>query len=242
MSNKKIDSAQDINLKHIAIICDGNRSWSRQKGLSVLKGHEHAVRQIMANLVDKAIELELEFLTFWVFSTENWKRSQQEVDGLMNLFRLIFDEKVQDLHRKEVRVRVIGDTKKLADDLQERIAKGLDLTKKNQGLTVTFAINYGGRDEVVRAVRRVIKEVRTGQLLPSDLDEATFAKFLDTADIPDPDLIIRTSGEQRLSGFMSWQQQYAEFYFPKTFFPDFDGQELEKAVAEFGRRKRRFGG
>jgi undecaprenyl diphosphate synthase len=229
-------------LKHVAIICDGNRRWARENGWQVFRGHEYAVKTTMDSLINRALEMGLEHITFWIFSTENWKRDRQEVDGLMNLFRYIFDEKIQRLGEKNIRVQVIGDRSKLAEDIQERIAKGEELTKGNTSMTVTLAMNYGGRDEIVRAVKRLWKEKQKNGFNLDQLDEEMFATFLDTVGMPDPELIIRPGGEQRLSGFMLWQQQYSEFYFSDVKFPDFDGEKLTEAVEIFQKRQRRFGG
>lgn len=229
-------------LQHVAIICDGNRRWAKQRGWKVFKGHEYAVDHTMDELTDAAIEFNIPYLTFWIFSTENWKRAKIEVDYLMDLFRRIFDEKVEKLHDKDIRVKVIGDRTKLATDIQERIERGEQKTKNNKTLIVTLALNYGGRDEIVRATQQIIADVKKGELQSENLDEEKFALYLDTVDIPDPDLIIRTGGEQRLSGFMSWQHQYAEFYFPELTFPDFGRDALREAIEEYNHRQRRFGG
>jgi undecaprenyl diphosphate synthase len=235
-------SDQEMIPRHIAIICDGNRRWARERGWQVFRGHERAVKKTMDEIVERASELGVEYLTFWIFSTENWSRSAKEIQGLMDLFRYIFDEKIKSLGERNIRVQVIGDKSKLDLDIQERISEGERSTNGNTGMTVTLAMNYGGRDEIVRAVKKLWQEKQGNGFRIEDLDEKIFAGYLDTSGMPDPELIIRTSGEQRLSGFMPWQQQYAEFYFPKVNFPDFDGNELTKAIMEFSHRQRRFGG
>lgn len=227
--------------KHVAIICDGNRRWARKQGLKVFKGHEFAVEQTVDTLIQHAQKRGIAYLTFWVFSTENWDRDAAEIDFLMNLFRKAFTEKIQTLEDRNVRLRAIGNLVGLAPDLQEKIAQAQEKTKNKTGITVTMAINYGGRDEIVRAVKKLVGSLVNARNI-EDLDEKKFGQFLDTAGTPDPDLIIRTSGEQRLSGFMSWQQQYSEFYFTQVEFPDFNAVEFDRALEEFARRERRFGG
>jgi undecaprenyl diphosphate synthase len=227
---------------HVAIICDGNRRWAKNKNLSTFLGHEYAVNQTLEKLIDAGLEMGIQYLTFWIFSTENWDRDPEEVDWLMNLFRKMFDEKIKKYHEKGVRIIHIGNKAGLASDIQEKIDQGVSKTKDNTKMTVVVAMNYGGRDEIVRANRKMLEQIAAGSFKVEDLTEDSFVQFLDTADIPDPDLIIRTSGEQRLSGFLLWQQQYSEFYFSEVPFPDFTGDELKKAIEDFWKRNRRFGG
>lgn len=246
MSDQATLQAQKLPVvpRHVAIICDGNRRWARQQGLMALMGHRRAMEQVFEPLVDRAQQLGVEFLTFWVFSTENWKREKGEVDGLLNLFREAFDTQVEKLARKNVRIRVIGDIADFAEDVRERIHKAIEVTQKNTGITVIFAMNYGGRDELVRAMSRLVHQVRdavaAGRELPT-LTSEYFSQFLDTAGMPDPEFIIRTSGERRLSGFLPWQSEYAEFAFPDFHFPDFTPERLEMLLTEFAERGRRFG-
>lgn len=226
---------------HLAIICDGNRRWAKSHGWDVLRGHKFAIDEIFEPLADHAAKLGIGYITFWVFSTENWDREKREVTALMNLFRKVFDEKVPRLHEKNYRIKHIGNLAGLPKDIQKRIADGIELTKNNTGLTLTFAMNYGGHDELQRAIQEIGKKVAAGELQPEQIDEKVIADHLDTAGIPEPDLIVRTSGEQRLSGFMSWQSNYAEFSFPKFDFPDFTPEKLDEVLADFATRKRRFG-
>ncbi len=230
---------------HIAIICDGNRRWARAQGLSVLKGHQRAVNEVFEPLIDAAAQRGIEYLTFWIFSTENWQRDPIEVKGLMDLFRSFFDRQVKELHKKNVRVNMIGDITKFDQDIQERIRSGLQDTKDNTGVTVTLAMNYGSRDEIVRAARRVVKDVKSGKLsaenIDAELTEDVFASYLDTADMPDPELIVRPGGEQRLSGFLAWQMQYSEFYFAPWMFPEFTPEKLDECLEVLASRGRRFG-
>ncbi|MEX0896313.1 MAG: polyprenyl diphosphate synthase [Patescibacteria group bacterium] len=230
--------------QHVAIICDGNRRWARQQGLMALMGHRKAMESVFEPIIDRAQGLGVQFLTFWVFSTENWKRDQAEVDGLLNLFREAFDTQAKKLAEKGARIKVIGDIADFAEDVQERIMETVRRTEKNTGITVVFAMNYGGRDEMVRAMERLMRTVQesiaAGKKAPQ-LTAGYFSQFLDTAGTPDPELIIRTSGEQRLSGFLPWQSEYAEFAFPKFHFPEFTAERFEELIADFAQRGRRFG-
>lgn len=226
---------------HIAIICDGNRRWARDHKLEVIKGHQHAVQKVFEPLIDHAITRGVSHLTFWIFSTENWDRDNVEVEGLMNLFRSFFDRQLQELHDKGVRVNMIGNLYDFPQDIQDRIVDGMEKTKENSAITVTLAMSYGGRDEIKRAVQKIAAKVKSGDLAPEEISQEVISQHLDTADLPDPDMIVRTSGEQRLSGFMPWQMEYAEFYFPEFHFPEFSPDKLDEVIAEFQQRGRRFG-
>ncbi len=221
---------------HIAIICDGNRRWARSHKLEVFKGHEHAVNKVFEPLIDHAAKLGIRYITFWIFSTENWQRDKKEVEGLMNLFRSFFDKQIEELHKKDVRVNMIGNILDFPEDIQKRIKKGIEDTKSNKKITVTLAMSYGGRDEIVRAMEKARR-----QKPKAKITEDFVSSMLDTAGMPDPELIVRTSGEQRLSGFMLWQSEYSEFYFPEWHFPEFTPKRLDECVEELNRRKRRFG-
>ena len=227
--------------KHIAIICDGNRRWARSQGLKVFAGHKKAVHENFEELIDHSLDVGIEYLTFWIFSTENWDRDKSEVDFLMNLFREIFDKQIDGWKQKGVRFNMIGDITGFETDIQERIIDGKQKTKDQKKLTVTLAMNYGGRDEITRATQKIAKDVLSGKLKEEEITQSTFAQYLDTADMPDPDCIVRTSGEQRMSGFMSWQQQYSEFIFVPYTFPEMHADQLDAVIAEFNRRNRRFG-
>lgn len=226
----------------VAIICDGNRRWARERGLEAFLGHRKATDEIFEDLVKHCLEKGIAYITFWVFSTENWKRDKKEVDYLMNLFREFFDKRIGDLDKKGVRVKVIGDTSAFDADIQARIAKGEAETEKNSTLTLTLAMNYGGRDELLRATKKIAQKVASGALHPEEITEQTISDHLDTAYMPDPDLIIRTSGELRTSGFMLWQSNYAEFSFPSWAFPEFTAEKFAEVLASFALRERRFGG
>lgn len=220
--------------KHVAIIMDGNRRWARQHKLAALQGHEYVANQVIEALVKHCIKRGIPYLTFWAFSTENWRRDPVEVQGLMNLFRQAFQKSAQKLHEQGIRLRAIGDLSRFPDDIQENVAEWLAKSKNNQKITVTFALNYGGRDEVVRAVNQLLSAGK--KFTTQNLD-----CYLDTAGLPDPDLLIRPGGEKRLSGFLPWQTVYTELYFTDVLMPDFGPEELDKALAEYAQRSRRFG-
>lgn len=223
--------------KHLAIIMDGNRRWARQHKLEALKGHEYVANKVIEPLVDRCIEHGVQYLTLWAFSTENWHRDRSEVEGLMNLFRSAFSRNAEQLHKKGVRIQMIGDLSKFPQDIQDNVKDWLAKSAGNSKITVTFALNYGGRDEILRAVNAW----QQSNSKSDDLTEAELAKYLDTATTPDPDMIIRPGGEQRLSGFLPWQSVYAELYFTDILMPDFSPAELDKALAEYAVRQRRFG-
>lgn len=227
--------------RHIAIVMDGNRRWARQRGLDVLLGHRAMAKEGIKRVVQAAIDFKVEYLTLWAFSTENWSRDKREVEGLMQLFRELFASEAGELHKLGVRINAIGDLSRFDQDIQDSIQHWREQTKDNSTITVTFALNYGGRDEILRAVARYATDLQKGKQSAEKLSEQDFSAYLDTTDLPDPDLIIRTSGEQRLSGFLLWQSNYAEFYFPEVLMPDFDKKELGKALEEFRRRQRRHG-
>lgn len=223
--------------QHVAIVMDGNRRWAKKQGLKPSLGHKQMVDHGIQELVEGAKELGIKYLTLWAFSTENWKRDPREVKFLMDLFRDMFGNKAEKLHEKGVKIQTIGDLTRFDQDIQDGVANWKEITKDNQAIVVNFALNYGGRDELLRAIEKATNDGKKGKLT-----EEEFASYLDTAGMPDPELIIRTSGEQRLSGFLLWQSNYAEFYFPDTLMPDFDRKELKKAIQIFSDRKRNFGG
>lgn len=218
---------------HIAIIMDGNRRWAKEQGLPPLSGHQRVADEILEPLVEHAALRGVKYITFWAFSTENWKRNAAEVEGIMRIFRHVIQNRWARLHEKGVRVRVIGDLSKFPRDIQDSLVKVIDQTKENTKITAVFALNYGGRNEILRAMKSVAHI--------SELTEESFSQLLDTKGIPDPDLIIRTSGEQRLSGFLPWQGVYSELCFPLFHMPDFTSERLDEAIEEYSRRTRRFG-
>ncbi|MCL4338422.1 polyprenyl diphosphate synthase [Patescibacteria group bacterium] len=231
------DSAKLHIPKHVAIIMDGNRRWAKEKGLPSFEGHRIGEEKIEP-IVDKAIELGIKNLTFWAFSTENWNRTKKEVSFLMNLYRRQLNKKVDNFHKKNVKVNVIGNITMFPEDIQRKTAKWMEKTKDNTRITVNIALSYGGRDEIIRAIEKW--QIKFGKS-KSKLTKEEFEKYLDTAGQPDPDLLIRTGGEKRLSGFLLWQMEYAEFYFTDAYWPVFTPEEFMKAIIDYSGRMRRFG-
>ncbi|MBC8258566.1 MAG: isoprenyl transferase [SAR324 cluster bacterium] len=226
--------------QHVAIIMDGNGRWATQRRMPRLQGHRNAVKAVRS-CVEASAELGLKILTLYAFSTENWQRPKKEVSALMNLFFEFLEKELQTMLKNNVRFQLIGDRDGLPDFLQKRLSHALESTAGNTGLLLNLAINYGGRDEMVRAVRTIAEAVKEGDLLPENVDEALISANTYTAGQPDPDLIIRTSGELRLSNFLIWQAAYAEFYFTEVLWPDFTKENLYEALVEFQQRKRRMG-
>ncbi len=229
------------SIKHLAIIMDGNRRWARAKGLGAVNGHEHVVNNVIEPIVDRCIELKIPYLSMWAFSTENWDRDKSELNAIMNLFRKAFEKKVEDLHRKGVRLQILGEIDRFPKDIAEQAKRWVDISKNNTKITVNFALNYGGRDEIVRAVKRMIRTIAPKSLTEEMISEKELQLNLDTAEMPDPDLIIRSGGQLRLSGFMPWQSVYSELYFTDVLMPDFGVAELNAALEDFQNRQRRFG-
>lgn len=226
---------------HVAIIMDGNRRWARKRGLQPVIGHKKMVEEGIQKVVKAAKKLGIKYLTLWALSTENWDRDKREIAFLMDLFRRAFTTEAEKLHREGVRILTIGDLSRFDRDIQTNIKKWVAKSSKNTKITVTFALNYGGQDELLRAIEKITRRVKKGQLPARKLTAKQFSTYLDTASLSNPDLIIRPGGEQRLSGFLLWQSNYAELYFTKTLMPDFGATELKKAVQNFAKRQRRFG-
>ena len=227
--------------RHVGIIMDGNGRWAKKNGLRVALGHRagtEALREIIRNSSDIGIEA----LSLYAFSTENWNRSKTEVDALMGLLLEFFRSEIDELDAKKVRILILGEKEKLPDAQREALLTAETRTAHNTGLKLNIAINYGGRAELTRAARRIAQAAARGELDPDTVDEATVERNLYTAGLPDVDLLIRTSGEMRLSGFMLWQCAYAEFLFPKKLWPDFTLQDYHACLAEYQQRDRRFGG
>ena len=225
---------------HVAIIMDGNGRWAKARGLPRIQGHRRGAEAVRRTLT-AAAELGISYLTLFGFSSENWKRPSDEVDDLMGLLRVYLRGEIAELHRQGVRVRIIGDRTRLAPDIVTLIANAEQLTAENSRLNLIVALSYGGRHDIVQAARRLAAEAAAGRLAPDRIEEAQFAAQLYTAGIPDPDLLIRTSGEQRISNFLLWQTAYTELVFVDTLWPDFGASDLEKAVREFHGRDRRYG-
>lgn len=226
---------------HVAIILDGNGRWAKKRHLPRKAGHV-AGSKTVEQICEDAYNLGIQYLTVYAFSTENWKRPEDEVKALMKLLRQYLKDCIKRSTKNNMCVRVIGDITPLDDDMKQSICELEEATKNNTGLHFQVALNYGSRDEMLRAVRKVACEVKTGKISEEDITEDVFEQYLDTKGIPDPDLMIRTSGEQRLSNFMLWQLGYTEFYFTEVLWPDFDKEELKKAIDYYNKRDRRFGG
>ena len=226
--------------RHIAIIMDGNGRWAKSRGLPRIAGHRRGAEAVRRTLV-AAGEIGIPYLTLFGFSSENWKRPHEEVDDLMGLLRHYLRGEIAELHKNGVRLRVIGDRARLSADIVAMIANAEALTRDNPGVNLTIALSYGGRAEIVAATRAVAADVAAGRIALDAIDERLIAGYLFTADLPDPDLLIRTSGEQRISNFLLWQCAYAELVFTKTLWPDFGRADLEQAIAEYGGRDRRYG-
>ena len=226
---------------HIAIILDGNGRWAKAKGMPRGYGHIKGCANL-ENICDDIKDLGVKYLTVYAFSTENWKRSREEVEGLMKLFRSYLKKCMKSAEKNHMRVKIIGDPSAFAPDIQEKIRELEEFSKDYDELYFQIALNYGSRDEIRRAVTKMGKDVKDGILNPIDITEETISGYLDTKGIPDPDLMIRTSGEQRLSNYLLWQMAYTEFYFTDCLWPDFNKKELEKAVEYYQQRDRRFGG
>ena len=239
-SEVKLESGRDIP-HHVAIIMDGNGRWAAQRGLPRGEGHRRGVEAVR-NTVRVATELGIGILTIFSFSSETWSRPRSEILDLMALLRRFIRNDLADLHRNNVRVRVIGERESLEPDIARLLEEAESLTRANTGLVLVVAFNYGARQEIARAVRRLAEDVEAGRLRPEAITEDLLASRLDTSDLPDPDLVIRTSGEQRLSNFLLWQAAYSELVFVPVFWPDFDRATLEGAIAEYRTRERRFGG
>jgi undecaprenyl diphosphate synthase len=227
--------------RHVAIIMDGNGRWAAQRGLPRTEGHRRGV-EALRRTVRAAAELGIGVLTIFSFSAENWSRPPSEIRDLMGLLRRFIRHDLADLHQSNVRVRIIGERDGLAADIASLLLEAEDLTRANTGLVLVVAFNYGARQEIARAARRAAADVAAGRLQPHAVTTELLSRYLDAPDLPDPDLIIRTSGEQRLSNFLLWQAAYSELIFVPVYWPDFDRAALEGAIAEYHRRERRFGG
>lgn len=226
--------------QHIAIILDGNGRWAKSKGMPRNYGHAQGSKNV-EKICEVAYKMGVKYLTVYAFSTENWNRPQSEVDALMTLLRNYMKTCLKTAEKNRMKVRVIGDKTRLDDDIRTRIEELEEASKNNDGLNFQIAINYGSRDEMVRAMRKMMKDCETGKITSDEVTEEVFESYLDTHGIPDPDLLIRTSGELRLSNYLLWQLAYTEFYFTDVPWPDFTKEELEKAIMQYNNRDRRYG-
>ena len=227
--------------QHVAIILDGNGRWAKAKGMPRNYGHAQGSKNV-ERICEDAYRMGIKYLTVYSFSTENWNRPKSEVDALMKLLRNYMKTCLKTAEKNRMRVRVIGDISRLDADIRERILELEEASKNNDGLNFQIAINYGSRDEMLRAMRKMGRDIKEGRLEPEQISEETFEQYLDTHDIPDPDLLIRTSGELRLSNYLLWQLAYTEFYFTEVPWPDFSKEDLQKAIEQYNQRDRRYGG
>lgn len=227
--------------QHIAIILDGNGRWAKAKGMPRNYGHTQGSKNV-EKICEIAYKMGVKYLTVYAFSTENWNRPKSEVDALMTLLRNYMKTCLKTAEKNRMKVRVIGDKSRLDEDIRTRIEELEEASRNNDGLNFQIAINYGSRDEMIRAMKKMVKECEDGKLTSEEITEEKFESYLDTHDIPDPDLLIRTSGEQRLSNYLLWQLAYTEFYFTDVPWPDFTKEELEKAIEQYNSRDRRYGG
>ena len=226
---------------HVAIIMDGNGRWARSRGLPRTVGHQRGAEAVR-RAVTGAAELGVSYLTLFGFSSENWKRPLSEIDDLMALLRLYIRSEIDELDRNGVRIRIIGDRQKLAPDIVQLIEQAELRTRGNRRLNLTVALSYGGRAEIAQAAARIGGDIQAGKLKPEEVSEALFGRYLLTADLPDPDFVIRTSGEKRISNFLLWQSAYAELIFVDRLWPDFTKEDLSAAILEYQQRDRRYGG
>lgn len=236
MSEKKLNIP-----RHVAIILDGNGRWAKKRMMPRNYGHSQGSK-VVEKICEDAYHIGIKYLTVYAFSTENWKRPKDEVNALMKLLSNYLDTSIKTSQKNNMRVKIIGDIKGLSEEIQEKIIKLEEASKNNTGLNFQVAINYGSRDEIIRAVKTLSKDLIEDRILLDGIDEELFSKYLDTGGTPEPDLLIRTSGEQRLSNFLLWQLAYTEFYFTDVLWPDFNKKELLKAIEHYSERKRNYGG
>lgn len=227
--------------KHVAIILDGNGRWAKKRMMPRNYGHKKGAK-VVEEICEDAYKMGIKYLTVYAFSTENWKRPESEVDALMKLLRDYLENCIKTAGDNDMVIRVIGDKTGLSDDIQIKIREIEEASKNNKGLNFTIAINYGSRDEILRGVKKLASDIKEEKLSVEDISEKVISEYLDTKGIPDPDLLIRTSGEQRLSNYLLWQLAYTEFYFTDVLWPDFNKEELKKAILQYNKRERKFGG
>lgn len=237
MSTTPLSTPLERIPQHVAIIMDGNGRWALSRGLPRLAGHK-AGTENLRRVIRSTVEFGIPYLTIYAFSTENWGRPPEEVQGLMRILEDVIDRELGELHKEGVQLRHIGRLERLAPTLQEKVLEAVDMTKHNTRLTLNIAFNYGGRDEIVQAIQRIIRDGVPAE----DVNDEVVGRYLYTAGVPDPDLIIRTSGELRVSNFLIWQAAYSEWYITPTFWPDFDKEEYRRALETFAQRDRRYGG
>lgn len=227
---------KDTNLKHVAIIMDGNRRWAKEKNLPSAMGHKKGVDSLK-NILRACNDFSIKYLTVYAFSTENWNRKKEEVEFLMNLVAVTLTNELAEMHKENVQIHFIGDLTKLSDKLQKILANAVETTKNNTGVVLQIALNYGSRDEIVHAVQKIVES----GVKSDEIDEQLISENLYTAGVPDPDILIRTGGEQRISNYLLWQIAYSEIIIRSEFWPDFDKNSLKDSILEFGKRQRRYG-
>ncbi len=236
MGRSKDNELPEVVPNHVAIIMDGNGRWARARGLPRLAGHK-AGTENLRRIVEACVEFGIKYLTIYAFSTENWGRPEDEVQGLMNIFDDVFDRELSELHRQGARLRHIGRMEGVRESMQEKIMRGENHTKNNDRLILNVAFNYGGRDEIVHAIQEMLRQ----GVKPEEVTDELVSEYMFTSGTPDPDLVIRTSGEMRISNFLIWQAAYAEWIFPEVYWPDFGRKELLDAICDYSQRERRFG-
>ena len=239
----KLKEQIDMNRipKHIAIIMDGNGRWAKKRFLPRTAGHREGVERV-SEIVEAASDLNVQCLSLYAFSTENWKRPKEEIDALMNLLILYINRELDRIHKNNIKMRVMGDISKLPKNVADKVEMAIEKTKNNTGMVLNIGLNYGGRDEIVRAVKNILADVKKGKLKEEEINSDVFSKYLYTSELPDPDLLIRPSGELRLSNFMLYQVAYTEFWFSEIYWPDFKPKHLYEAIIDYQKRDRRFGG
>lgn len=240
--NNEVINIDENNIpKHVAIIMDGNGRWAKKRNMPRSMGHKAGVETIR-RVVKEADRLGIEYITLYAFSTENWKRPKEEINALMRLLIQYLRSEVSELHKNQVVLRILGDITPLQDECRKEIEESIELTKNNTGLVLNIAFNYGGRDEIIRAVKNIIADLEEGSIDKENINKELFSNYLYTKDSPDPDLIIRPSGEQRISNFLLWQCAYSEFWYSNVNWPDFSEKDLQKAIYDYQNRDRRYGG
>ena len=227
--------------RHVAVIMDGNGRWAQKRGLHRIHGHRAGVAALR-EIVKHSRKIGLEYLTLYAFSTENWKRPEMEIKNLMNLLMEYLKSELEELKTNNIKLRILGDISALRKDVQEELEKAVEQTRENDGMVLSVAINYGGRDEILRAVRGIVKDVCEGRARVEDIDQEFFESYLYTSGMPNPDLVIRPSGELRVSNFLLWQIAYSELWFSDCYWPDFTVEMFEKALEDYAKRDRRYGG
>lgn len=239
-SDEIIKLVKKTDLKHIAIIMDGNRRWAKQKNLPSIAGHNEGVNALKRT-VKAAVKFGVKYLTVYAFSTENWGRKKEEVDFLMFLLKETINNETKELHENGVKIRIIGDLAPLGEDLKNILEETKKTTENNEVFNLQIALNYGARNEITNAVKNIASDVKSGNLSPEDINEEVVSKYLYTSEIPDPDLLIRTGGEKRISNYLLWQIAYTELYITEAFWPDFGEEELTRSIIDFADRERRYG-